>query len=212
MGKFIDLTGQKFGRLTVIERVENNKWGGAQWLCNCSCKKQIITTGDRLIRVVTKSCGCLRKELTIQRNYKHGHSCVSKKSRIYEIWQSMIQRCNNPNYKFYKNYGGRGIKVCEKWLKFEGFLQDMGEQPEGLTLDRVDNNGDYYKENCRWTTQKEQMKNTRRAISITISQITKFLVEWCEELGLSYNTVYCRLWRGWTPEEALEIVPRKKKK
>ena len=207
MGKLIDLTGKKFGRLTIIEWVENNKWRQSRWLCRCECGKKIVITSSSLKNGNTKSCGCLAIEIKT----KHGHCCRNKTSKTYQIWHSMIQRCNNPNCKAYKNYGGRGIKVCKGWRKFEGFLQDMGEQPLNLTLDRVDNNGNYCKENCRWATQKEQRRNTRRNILITINGVTKCLIEWCEDRKLNYRTVCSRLRYGWTIEEALDIIPRKKK-
>ena len=215
MRQCIDLTGHKFNRLTVIKRVENDKCRNVQWLCKCVCGKEKVIKASHLRSDRTKSCGCLQKEKAMQvgkQNIKHGHSCVGKKSRIYEIWQSMIQRCNNPNNKTYKYYGGRGIKVCKKWLKFEGFLQDMGKKPERLTIDRIDNNKGYCKENCRWITMKEQMRNRRTNKFITINGITKCLAEHCEDRKLNYYTVYMRIYRyHWTPEESLELVPRCKK-
>jgi len=211
MGNFIDLTGQKFGRLTVVERVDNANDGHARWLCECVCGKRVIIPGYCLTNHNTKSCGCLHREITRQINYSHGHS-GDDKSKTYATWRSMNRRCNNKNQKCYKNYGGRGIKVCEKWKKFEGFLQDMGEKPNGMTLDRVDNNGDYCKENCRWITNKEQQRNTRRSILVTINNIAKPLPEWCEIYQKPYKTVWARVYKyNWTPEEALGITIRKKK-
>jgi len=216
MGKFTDLTGQKFGRLTVIERAENIPSGKTWWLCQCKCGNQTIVRSDSLKGGVTKSCGCLHKELSFERckqRMKHGHSMVNIVSKTYSIWRNIIQRCNNPNCRNYKNYGGRGIKVCDKWLKFEDFLQDMGEKPEGLSLDRVDNNGNYCKGNCRWATWKEQQRNSRNNRLITINGETKCLAEWCEIYKKPYQTVYNRINRyKWTPEEALELIPRKKHK
>lgn len=211
MGKFIDLTGQRFGRLTVVKRVENNKHGHAKWLCQCECGKHIIVCGYSLKNNNTKSCGCFKKISLYKKNYKHGHSCRKKTSKTYQVWEHMIRRCKNPNVKNYKNYGGRGIKVCEAWLKFENFLQDMGERPEGLSIDRIDNDGNYYKENCKWSTRKEQNRNKRNNILITINGVTKCLVEWCEIFNLKYNMVKSRIYRGWTIDEALEIIPQRKK-
>ncbi len=208
MGKLIDLTGQKFGRLIVIKRVENDNSGHVQWLCQCDCGEGTMVQGGNLKNSNTKSCGCLHTETITQ----HGHSSRSIISKIYRIWIQMIQRCTNPNVKNYKNYGGRGIKVCERWRQFENFLQDMGEKPSGLSVDRIDNNGDYCKENCKWSTRKEQNRNTRQNRLITINGITKPLAEWCEIYNLNYKTVCTRIYRGWTSEEALELVPRKKKK
>jgi len=212
MGKVIDLTGQQFGRLTVIKRVENDKYDRTQWLCKCDCGHNIITKSYYLRSGDTQSCGCLKKELVSKRFYIHGHTINHDSSNTYETWSHMIQRCNNPNNKRYKDYGGRGIKVCEKWTKFEGFLQDMGKRPEVMTLDRVDNDGDYCKENCKWSTRKEQQRNTRKNRLITINGITKCIAEWCDFFQKPYYKVQQRIKKyNWTPEEALELVPRRKK-
>ena len=209
--KFIDLDGQRFGRLTVIRRNGISKDRYIKWLCQCECGQQLTVKSSSLKSGHTKSCGCLQKELVSQRSYKHGHKCRNKPSKTYIVWYNMIQRCNNPDNKHYKNYGGRGIKVYQRWLRFENFLEDMGEQLKGLTLDRIDNNGDYCPENCQWSTRTEQQRNKRTNRLITINGITKCLIGWCEYYGLKYQTVCNRLWRGWTPEEALEIVPRCRK-
>ena len=204
MGKCIDLDGQKFGRLTVIKRVENTKGGGSRWLCRCECDKQTIVLRGNLTSGGTKSCGCLK--------ITHGHSLCGIRSRTYTTWNSMIQRCTNLNNPEYKNYGSRGIKVCGKWRKFEGFFQDMGKRPPNTTIDRIDNNKGYNKTNCRWITIKEQNRNKRTNRLINIGGDIRPLVEWCEIYKLCYNTVLYRIHRGWTPDEALELVPRKKKK
>ena len=212
MGKFIDLTGQKHGKLTVIRRNGISKDRYIKWLCQCECGKQTIVRGESLKNGNTKSCGCLQKELLKlnPNSLKHGQSSDGI-SRIYKTWENMIERCTNPNHKQYKDYGGRGIKVCEAWIKFNGFFKDMGEKPNGLTLDRINNNGDYCKENCKWSTSKEQARNKTNNILITIDGITKCLAGWCEIYRLNYHTVCWRLNNGWTPEEALEIIPRKKR-
>jgi len=213
MGKFVDLTGQKFGRLTVLERVKNDNYGHVRWLCQCECNKRTLVKGYNLKSGHTKSCGCLMRELKKEKFYIHGHNCRNNPSRTYRTWDHMIQRCTNPNCWFYKHYGGRGIRVYKRWLKFENFLQDMGERPENMTLDRVDNNGDYCPENCQWSTQKRQCRNTRSNKLITINGITRCLSEWCEIYQKPYNTVLCRIIRyKWTPEEALELIPRSLKK
>jgi len=215
MGKLIDLTGQKFGRLTVVERVDNANDGHARWLCQCDCGKEKNINGRELRCGDTRSCGCLKKELMIQRNIQkniHGHSSNGIISKVYQVWSGIIQRCNNPNNKRYKDYGGRGIRVCEAWLKFENFIKDMGEKPEGLTLDRIDNNDDYCPENCRWATRKEQQRNTRINRLITINGITKCIAEWCEIRKLPYARVWQRIYNlYWTPKEALELTSRKEK-
>ncbi len=210
MRQLIDLTGQNINRLTVIERVDNDKYGYVKWLCRCECGKETIVRGGNLKNGHTKSCGCLKKELVIQRNYKHGHS-LDGGSKTYKTWESMIQRCTNLKNKAYKNYGGRGIKVCKSWLKFEGFFQDMGERLPNMSLDRVDNNRNYCKENCRWATWKEQNRNRRDNRLITINGITKCIIKWCEIRKLPYARVWWRINHGWTPEEALEIISRARK-
>ena len=159
MSKFIDLTGQRFGRLIVKERVNNDKGGNTCWLCECDCGKGKKIQGVSLKFGLTQSCGCLQKERVRDANLKHGHAKANMYSKIYRIWGSIIQRCNNPNNSDYKYYGGRGIKVCKRWDKFENFLKDMGEKPEGLSIDRKDNDGNYEPSNVRFVTIQENLKN-----------------------------------------------------
>ncbi len=205
MGKFIDLTGQKFGRLTVIKRAENAKCSNIQWFCQCECGKQTIVQGGTLRSGRTKSCGCLR--------IKHKYAIIDKISSTYEMWKNIIQRCTNSNNSRYKDYGGRGIRVCEAWRSFDHFFEDMGERPPNTSIDRIDNNKGYYKANCRWATRKEQARNTRTNKLITINGETKCLVEWCEIYQKSYHKIRQRIRTlKWNPEEALEIIPRKRKK
>lgn len=209
MKKFIDLAGQKFGRLTVIHRENNDKDGNSRWLCRCNCGKEKIIVGYSLKGGLTKSCGCLQKEKVKQSNTKHGHN-TNKKSRTYQSWISMVQRCINPKCKHYKNYGGRGISVHERWLKFENFLEDMGEAPEGLSIDRINNNLGYSKENCQWATRKEQSRNKRNNRFITLNGQTKCIAEWSEETGIKYDTLFSRLHNGWSVVKTL-ITPVKER-
>ena len=159
MTKFIDLTGQKFGRLTVLGRVWRLNATKVYWLCQCDCGKLHVVRGVELTKGVIQSCGCLARELSAKRLTKHG----MYGSRIYVIWDAMKQRCQNPNHIHFDNYGGRGIVVCDEWLQFEPFCEwamNNGYSDE-LTIDRINPYGIYEPTNCRWLTLAEQAKNKR---------------------------------------------------
>jgi hypothetical protein len=160
----IDVTGRRFGRLTVLGFSHTGKWGKAIWLCVCDCGNEAKISGEDLRSGNSASCGCIRVARISALNRTHGRSRTS----VYNRWKEMHARCYNPKHPRYADYGGRGITVCERWHSFENFLADMGEPPPGLTLDRINNDLGYSPENCRWTTVSEQNSNTRR--SKTISQ------------------------------------------
>jgi len=173
MGAIVDLTGQRFGKLIPIKCVGKDRRGNCLWLCKCGCGNKKIIPGNNLRGGRTKSCGCL--------TLKSGHS----KSRIYMTWNDMIQRCNNPNHLNYKDYGGRGITICNRWLEpikqgFLNFLNDMGECPRGKSLDRIDNNKGYFPKNCRWATPKEQNRNMRTNINIPLNGKLVCLKDYCK--------------------------------
>ena len=209
-----DLTGQKFGRLVVLRFVGKDKWGQSRWSCVCNCGVEKIVRGNSLKSGATKSCGCLQKEKLIKRLTKHGHSTRTTMSKTYSAWHSIIQRCTNANNMGYQDYGGRGITVCKRWMKFENFLEDMGEPPSAKhSIDRIDNDGNYCKSNCRWATSKQNSRNTRRNRLITYDNKTQCIADWADEFNINYNTLYARIFTyNWTIEKALTTPVRKGRK
>ena len=138
----------------------------------------------------TKSCGCLATELLIKRNYIHGMS----NSATYESWKKMLQRCNNKKLIRYKDYGGRGIKVCKRWMKFENFFKDMGERPKELTIERIDNNKGYFPKNCKWATRQEQVNNQRRNVFLEFDMKKLTISQWAKEKNIPQSSLYFRLY------------------
>lgn len=189
MGKFIDLTGQKFGRLTVLSRAENSKCGRVMWNCICDCGNHAKVSSNRLKQGETKSCGCLRKSDT--KNYSG-----KKELRLYRIWNSMNNRCRPKYDGRYGDYVIRGITVCDEWLHdFQAFYEwaMANGYSDDLTLDRKDNDGNYCPENCRWITRKEQANNTRRNHYVTYNGETHTIAEWATIKEKKYSLLYSRL-------------------
>lgn len=195
---FKDITGQKFGRLTVIKISHKNKQRKYKWLCKCECGNFLKVWGGNLKNGHTKSCGCLQQENRGQANITHG----MRKTLEYNVWATMKDRCFNKNAPNYKIYGKRGITICKRWEKFENFFTDMGKRPKGMSIDRINNNGNYEPENCQWATQKEQCRNTRKNRMLTFQGKTLCMAEWAERLGINYKCLWKRLNTGWSVERA----------
>lgn len=200
MSKFINLTGHKFGKLTVMEvdGLATNKT--YMWKCLCECGKEIITRGTILRNGTSKSCGC-------------GNNEGLHHTRIFKIWQGIKQRCTNSNYDKYDNYGGRGISICNEWLDFMVFYRWSNENgyTNKLTIDRKNVNGNYEPSNCRWITNKEQQHNKRNNHIITFNNKTQTVTQWAEELGMVANTLITRILKyGWSTERALTTPVEKR--
>ena len=208
MGKFVDLTGQRFGRLTVLDRVGSAGGGSATWRCLCDCGKETIVLSSSLRRGATRSCGCLSAEKTVERCYKHGGT----NTRLYRIWSGMIERCHNPNHKGYKNYGARGIAVCDAWKSSFAAFQEWALSngySEDLTIDRKDNDKPYCPENCRWLTLSAQQHHKRDNHLITYNGETHNIAEWVKITGIKRGTIEKRLRLGWPPDKAVSTPPRR---
>lgn len=204
MPNFIDITGQRYGKLVVLSRAENIG-SLVAWECVCDCGNKTIVTGNHLKNGHTKSCGCYRQS----GEYVGTHRMTN--TRLHRIWEAMKTRCNNENSHAYKYYGGRGITVCEEWEhSFENFYSWAVENGymDGLSIDRIDNNKGYSPENCRWATNKEQANNRRQTRLITFNGETHSLKEWSEITGINYHTLISRLNNeNWETGEALCASP-----
>jgi hypothetical protein len=200
----IDITGQRYGRLTVIEKI-GRKNKHTYWKCQCDCGKEVIVTSNGLRTGKTKSCGCLKKEISRKAFETHGLS--KRHRRLHAIWCKIKIRCFNKNAPCYKNYGGRGITMCLDWAdsfqRFFDWAMTNGYTDE-LTIDRINNNGNYEPSNCRWATPKEQARNRRTSVYLTINGITMTLPEWADRSGINLEIIRTRINRyGWSPEKAV---------
>lgn len=206
--RLIDRTGDRYGRLVVLERAANSanpKDTNARWLCQCDCGKTTVAYGGDLRRGKVVSCGCWNQEKRV----KHGFS----RSHMKILHSGMQQRCYNTKDANYHNYGARGITVCDRWRGPEGlvnFIEDMGDRPAGYTVDRIDNNKGYSPENCRWATYKTQLNNRRNNRVIEFNGEKKTMAEWAESLEMNWFTLRQRIDRyGWSIERALTEPVRK---
>lgn len=192
MSNAIDLTGNKYNRLTVLSRYGYSADRRITWKCKCDCGKIVIVAGKHLKNGSVKSCGCLNKELIAKRNYVHG----KRHTRLYRIWLVMKNRCNNPNDKYYYCYGGKGIKVCDEWAEdFMSFYNwsIANGYSDKLSIDRIDSDKGYQPDNCRWATNKEQQNNKTNNHYITYKGKTQSMKKWSEELNIDYSTLRSRI-------------------
>lgn len=189
-----ETVGHVYGRLTVLEIISSN--GLSQARVACSCGNVTVMQLSRVRNGYVFSCGCLKRK----NGQKHGLRHIPE----YPVWVAMIARCERLTRKDYPNYGGRGIKVCEQWRKsFGDFIADMGRRPPGLTLERVDNDGPYCRENCVWATREQQGWNRQRTRMLTAGGVTKPVLQWAREIGMHKDTLLGRIENGWTPEKAI---------
>lgn len=198
----IDLIGKQFGLLKVIDRAENDKNGSPKWLCLCECGNEKVVYGSCLRYGTTQSCGCKQKEWNSIGHTIHGLS----RSKLYGVWRSMKYRCNNPNSPAYRHYGGRGIQVCEDWNNsFGSFCEwaHMSGYQEGLSIDRIDVDGDYNPDNCRWATVKMQTNNQRNNHLIEYDGEIHTISEWADITGIRKSVLYSRIKNGWEVKDAL---------
>lgn len=193
----VDLTGKRFNKLVVLKDVGRDKQGGVLWLCKCDCGNTTTVSTNNIKRGHTKSCGCLL--------YSGEIRCVIEDKKFNKIWSSMKDRCNNCNITSYKNYGGRGITYDIRWEAFSNFKEDMYESyldhvekfgEKNTSLDRIDVNGNYCKENCRWITRREQADNTRRSRYVVVNGETLTMKQASEKYNINYSTIQHRLNSG----------------
>ncbi len=215
--KLIDLTGQKFGRLLVVSRSRNDETGRARWTCACDCGTVVIIHAGNLRSPNTRSCGCLRRDVTGRNHIVHGDAIRGRLAPEYNSWHGMIRRCTNPRDAAFSRYGGRGIVVCNPWLNsYKTFLHDMGRKPSGdLSIERIDNDLGYEPGNCRWATAKEQANNCRVRRDARLLELrgeVRRLFEWARLFEIHPTTLRGRISRGLPVEHALRLPIRGKAK
>lgn len=193
------IIGQRFGHWTVKEKTKNNK-GKKAFLCECDCGNVKLQSSSDLINKKTRSCGCANLSKGKKKNskiYLGERSIIKKDHPLYAAWLAMKQRCENPSDRKWPRYGARGIKVCSRWQNFAFFVKDMQPRPDGMSLDRIDNNGNYEPSNCRWATPRTQAQNTRRNIFVKKDGITLCLSEWARRMNVTHSTIKSWVQNGW---------------
>lgn len=204
-----DMTGKRFGRLTVLYRLPNDKHANAVWMCKCDCGNQKPIVGAALRKGVVVSCGCFHHDELISRITTHGQS----RTKLFHTWQHMKARCNNPHHKHYKYYGGKGIKVCQEWENdftiFAEWSNNNG-YVEGLTIDRIDPSKGYEPSNCKWATRQEQQSHLSSCLVYEIDGVSHNLSDWCKIYNRPHETVRKRLLNGWDIVSALTVPPLKR--
>jgi hypothetical protein len=198
-----DLTGQKFGRLSVISFIPGKY---PRWKCLCDCGKECVPLEHSLLSGLTRSCGCYQREQSSARFWKHG-LCGTP---MYRVWSRLRDRCNNPKCDSYADYGGRGITCDPRWDSYQNFLADMGERPPGMMIERRNNNLGYSKENCYWATIREQSRNKRSNILLTFNGQTHPIVDWADICGIPAERISHRIIAGWSVERAITSPINKK--
>ena len=204
----IDMTGQKFGRLTVIEEAGRTPRKQVLWKCRCDCGNEVVVNGSCLRNGHTTSCGCKTREATIKRNTKHGES----DTKLYKIWSSIRKRtvlCNEKSGRMWRDYGSKGIRLCGEWNEYENFAAwaKANGYKDGLSIDRIDPCGDYTPNNCRWATMKQQQNNKGNNVRITYNGETRTLAEWSDAIGINYTTLHYRYQHDY-PLEELFTIPK----
>lgn len=204
--------GERFGRLVIVG-VLSRKYGMGRSDCLCDCGARRAVYNNHIFDGLTRSCGCLCRDQASVKNSKYGLLRVSdirsmRTSSEHSTWRSMMERCETKTHHAYHHYGGRGIRVCERWRKFSNFFDDMGIRPDGLSLERIDNNGNYEPSNCRWDTQNNQANNRRGNRFITVNGVTKTVSQWSASIGISPQSLNARIKSGMSPEQAVSMIPK----
>lgn len=210
MPTLIDMTGKIFGRLTVIKKDESKKDKRTRWVCQCECGNKVVVRTDTLRSKRTKSCGCLQRDLLVERKPRKIHG--KSKERLYTMFHNMHKRCYDKDHISFRNYGGRGIGVSEEWRNdFESFYEwsIKNGYNDNLTIDRINNDNDYSPVNCKFITHKEQQNNRRDNVFVSYEGDTRTISQWSESKGIKYSVLQSRLKAGWSTKKAIETPVKK---